>query len=59
MAGPGAPHDILETFRSAADEVVVLGDEQHYLGAVGAYYLNFPQVSDEEVIELLNLCYNS
>lgn len=54
MAVPVAPHDIIETFRSVADTIVVLGDERNYLGAVGAYYLNFPQVSDKEVIELLN-----
>ena len=34
-------------------KVVVLKNEKRYLGAVGAYYQNFPQVSDEEVIELL------
>jgi predicted phosphoribosyltransferase len=25
-----------------------------YLGAVGMYYAEFPQISDEEVIDLLN-----
>ncbi len=31
----------------------VLESIQGYLGAVGAYYQNFPPISDEEVIELL------
>ena len=53
VAVPVAPNDVVETLRSAADTVVVLMDEKMYLGAVGAYYHNFPQVSDEEVIELL------
>ena len=53
VAVPVAPRDVVETLRSLADTVVVLMDEQRYLGAVGAYYQNFPQVSDEEVIELL------
>jgi putative phosphoribosyl transferase len=34
-------------------EVVTILREKYYLGAVGAYYKNFPQVSDEEVIEFL------
>ena len=53
VAVPVAPHDLMDILRSEADKVVVLKDEQRYLGAVGAYYQDFPQVSDEEVIELL------
>ena len=37
-----------------ADKVIVIDNDLNYLGAVGAYYSHFPQVSDEEVIELLN-----
>jgi len=33
--------------------LVVLVKDETYLGAVGAYYDVFPQVSDEEVIKLL------
>ncbi len=53
VAVPVAPHELLEIFQAEADRVIVLKDEREYLGAVGAYYQNFPQVSDEEVIELL------
>lgn len=53
VAVPVAPHDFMDILRAEADKVVVLKDERAYLGAVGAYYQNFPQVSDEEVIELL------
>ena len=53
VALPVAPHEMVEILRAEADRVVILKDEQGYLGAVGAYYQNFPQVSDEEVIELM------
>lgn len=53
VAVPVAPHDLVEILHTEADKVVVLKDEKNYLGAVGAYYQNFPQVSDGEVIELL------
>ena len=54
VAVPVAPHDVLETLRLEADTVVVLEDDYNYLGAVGAYYTHFPQVSDEEVLDLLS-----
>jgi predicted phosphoribosyltransferase len=38
--------------RSDADEVVCLEDHE-FFGAIGFYYTDFAQVSDEEVIELL------
>ena len=52
VAVPVAPHGLINILRAEADGVIILKDEQEYLGAVGAYYQNFPQVSDEEVIEL-------
>lgn len=52
VAVPVAPHDVVEVLRKEADAVVVLEDAETYLGAVGAYYDNFPQVTDEEVINL-------
>lgn len=52
-AVPVTPHEVVLLLQSVADEVAVLRDEQFFLGAVGAYYKNFPQVSDEEVISLL------
>ena len=52
-AMPVAPHDVVEVLRKEVDTVVVLEEAEIYLGAVGAYYDNFPPVTDEEVIELL------
>lgn len=53
VAVPVVPHDTVIELRKEADMVIVLDDDPSYLGAVGAYYNYFPQVSDEEVIELL------
>lgn len=53
VAIPVAPYEVAETLRKEADEVVVLEDTKDYLGAVGAYYEDFPQMSDDEVINLL------
>lgn len=53
VAVPVAPHELVNILCAEADRVIVLKDEQKYLGAVGAYYQSFPQVSDAEVIELL------
>lgn len=53
VAAPIAPHDVVEYLRGEADDVVVLDDSEPFLGAIGAYYDSFPQVSDEEVIEIM------
>ena len=50
---PVAPEDTVERLLQEADEVVGLDITAHYLGAVGAYYDHFPQVSDAEVIRLM------
>lgn len=55
VAIPVCPADTAEVLRREADELVVLDIPLVYLGAVGAYYQDFPQVSDEEVIEFLKL----
>ena len=51
VAVPVAPPDAVERLRQRA-EVVALSTPPDFV-AVGAYYRNFPQVSDEEVIEIL------
>lgn len=52
MAVPVAPADALERFRPLCDRVVcVLAPE--FFGAVGAFYRDFRQVEDEEVVRLL------
>ncbi len=56
VAVPVAPHDIVEELKKDADEIIVLEDAEYYLGSVGAYYDDFPQVSDKEVVDLLKKC---
>jgi predicted phosphoribosyltransferase len=53
-ASPVAPVDVIPLLRDAADEVVILEASKYYLGAVGAYYADFPQVSDKEVLAILS-----
>lgn len=56
VAIPVIPIGTAEILGKEADEVVALdiSPENEFLGAVGAYYEEFPQVSDEEVIQLLD-----
>ena len=52
VAVPVAPTDSLEELRGEADDIVCV--ERHdFFGAIGAYYADFEQVSDQEVIETL------
>lgn len=53
VAIPVAPIEAAEKIKKEVDELVVLDIPDFYLGAVGAYYDEFPQVTDEEVIKLL------
>lgn len=53
VAVPVAPYDSMNDLRAKADKLVVLKVEKDFLGAVGSYYEEFPQVSDKEVIELI------
>jgi putative phosphoribosyl transferase len=53
IAVPVAPTDSLEELRGEADDIVCL--EQHkFFRAIGTYYTDFRQVTDQEVIETLN-----
>jgi predicted phosphoribosyltransferase len=52
LAVPVAPSESLAAMREEADDVVCL--ESHELfGAIGFYYKDFRQISDEEVISIL------
>jgi len=51
-AVPVAPPDTLDKVTPYADEMVCLSAPEMFY-AVGQFYQSFPQVSDEEVIELL------
>jgi predicted phosphoribosyltransferase len=53
VAIPVAPQDTVGRLLQEADQVVGLDITDHYRGAVGAYYDYFPQVSDAEVIRLM------
>lgn len=53
VAIPVSPQDSAEVLKKEADELVALDIPEAYLGAVGAYYENFPQVEDAQVIRLL------
>ncbi len=52
VAVPVAPTDSLAALRSEADDVVCLEDHEFFM-AIGAYYVDFNQVSDDEVIACL------
>jgi predicted phosphoribosyltransferase len=49
---PVAPTESLVELRREADDVICLEDYEAF-GAIGFYYADFRQVSDEEVIEIL------
>ena len=53
VAVPVAPPDAADRFRMLADEFICLM-EPYGFSAIGQFYSDFSQVSDEEVIELLN-----
>jgi len=53
VAVPVVPRDTAARIREVADELVALDEPLHYRGAVGAYYDDFTQVTDEEVVLLL------
>lgn len=53
VAIPVTPYDTAQRLREQADDLVSLQIDRYYRGAVGAYYKDFRQVSDEEVIALL------
>jgi putative phosphoribosyl transferase len=52
VATPVAPPDTVETLRQEADDVICL-ETPEYFGAIGFFYLNFSQVSDAEVSDIL------
>jgi len=52
LAVPVAPSDSLSELRREADDIVCLEDHLMF-GAIGFYYRDFRQISDEEVIEIL------
>lgn len=53
LAVPVSPPDTANEFRNEVDVFLCLHEPKEFY-AVGAYYLNFNQISDNEVIDLLN-----
>jgi predicted phosphoribosyltransferase len=53
IAVPVAPPSTIRRLSGFADEVICLLTPENFMG-VGQFYENFSQVSDEEVIQLLN-----
>ena len=53
LAVPVAPPDTIESLRSEVDDVVCLSTPA-FFQAVGQFYYDFRQTSDEEVVELLD-----
>jgi len=52
VAPPESVHALSE---EGADEVVVLEPPEEFLGAVGAHYIRFEQIEDDEVIRLMGV----
>jgi putative phosphoribosyl transferase len=52
LAVPVAPTSTLAELQSEADDIICLEDYEVF-GAIGIYYANFKQVSDQEVINIL------
>jgi predicted phosphoribosyltransferase len=53
VAIPVAPKDTADILNQQVDDVIGLEITDYYRGSVGAYYNDFPQLTDEEVISLL------
>jgi len=52
LAVPVAPTESLTELGNDADDVICL-EAHEFFGAIGAYYADFSQVSDQEVIDIL------
>jgi len=50
---PVAPHETMEQLKPLADDVVVLYTPSEGFDAIGAFYFDFTQVSDAEVMNLM------
>ena len=53
VAVPVAPTEVASIIKKEVDELIVLEPPEDFLGAVGAHYLDFRQVEDDEVIALM------
>jgi len=53
-AVPVMPREFLPRLKEVVDEVVCLNIDEAFRGAVGSYYEYFPQVSDDEVKQVMS-----
>ena len=53
VAVPIAPPETIAELKPLADDIVVLHTPVEGFGAIGAFYLDFTQVSDAEVLDLM------
>ncbi len=53
VATPVTPYDTAQVIKRLADELISPNIDKNILGAVGAYYRDFTQVEDDEVIDML------
>ena len=54
IAIPVVPQDVADELKEGGDTVVAILIDDNYQGAVGAYYGDFSQVSDNEVREVMS-----
>ena len=55
LAVPVAPAETVRRLSRLVDECIVLDAPEFFQGAIGAYYEYFPQLSDDDAIQMLNL----
>ncbi len=55
LAVPVAPAETIRRLSHLVDECVVLDAPELFLGAIGSYYAYFPQLTDEDANQLLDL----
>lgn len=53
LAVPVAPHETVVALTHLVDEMVVIKDDTKFRGAVGAYYTNFSEMTDDDVVAAL------
>ncbi|MGZ6005415.1 MAG: phosphoribosyltransferase, partial [Candidatus Saccharimonadales bacterium] len=59
LAVPVASYQSLDNLEKLVDKVIVLDNPLNFLGAVGAHYVSFEQVSDDQVRKLLRESYHA
>src|SRR5699024_5042596 len=53
VAVPIIPKQTYYALEKNVDNICYVAVPSHFLGSVGAYYQNFPQITDEEILDML------